>query len=77
MQKIRYCTELGCNSDVRASWRSIQRIKGVIVDSNRKGHESGSRVRSRVRVMCSIRFMGEIGLLLEFVSASDVSGVQE
>ena len=77
MQKIWLWTELGCNSDVRASVSSSQRIKGVIVESNGECEEAGSRVRSRVRVMCSIRFMGEIGLLLEFVSASDVSGVQE
>ena len=61
-----------CNSDVRASVRSSQRIKGVIVDSNGEVGESGSRVRSGVTVMCSIRSMGEIGLQLEFGSASDV-----
>ena len=61
-----------CNSDVRASVRSSQRIKGVIVDSNGEVEESGSSVRSGVRVMCSIRCMGEIGLQLEFGSASDV-----
>lgn len=33
MQKIWLWTELGCNSDVRASVRSSHRIKGVIVDS--------------------------------------------
>ena len=51
---------------------SSQRIKGVKVDSNGEGEESGSRFRSRVRFMCSIRSMGEIGLQLEFGSASDV-----
>ena len=55
MQKIWLCTELGCNSDVRASVTSSQTIKGVIVDSNGEGEESGTRVRSRVRVMCSVR----------------------
>ena len=49
-----------------------QRIKGVIVYSNGGGEESGSRVRSRFRVMCSIRSTGEIGLLFEFRSTSDV-----
>ena len=72
MQKIWLWTELGCNSDVRASVSSIHRIKGVIVDSNGEGLESGSRVRSRVRVMCSRRSTGQIGLQLEFESASDV-----
>ena len=46
--------------------RSIQRIKGVIVHSRGELEESGSRVRPRVRVMCSIRCTGEIGLQLEF-----------
>ena len=55
MQKIWLCTELGCNSDVRASVSSSQPIKGVIVDSNGEGEESGTRVRSIVRVMCSVR----------------------
>ena len=73
MQKIWLWTEIGCNSDVRACVRSSQRIKGVIVDSNGEGEESGSRVRSRVRVMCLIRGIGEIGLQLEFESASDVT----
>ena len=41
MQKIWLWTEFGCNSDVRASVRSSQRIKGVIVDSNGEGEESG------------------------------------
>ena len=72
MQKIWLWTELGCNSDVRASVRSSQRIKGVYVDSNSEVEESGSRVRSGVRVMCSIRCMGWIGLQLEFGSASYV-----
>ena len=72
MKKIFLWTKLGCNSDVRASVRSSQRIKGVIVDNNGEGEESGSRVRSRVRVICSIRNTGEIGLQLEFGSASDV-----
>ena len=52
--------------------RSSQRIKGFIVDSNGKGEESGSRVRSRDRFMCSIRSTGVIGLQLEFGSASDL-----
>ena len=52
--------------------RSSQRNKGVIVESNGDGEESGSRVRSRVRNMCSIRSMGEIGLQLEFVFGCDV-----
>ena len=51
---------------------SSHRMKGVIVDSNGEGEESGSSVRSRFRFMCSIRSMGEIGLQLEFGSASDV-----
>ena len=72
MKKIWLQTILGYNSDVRASVRSSQRIKGVIVDSNGEGEESGSRVRSRVRVICSIRSTGEIGLKLEFGCASDV-----
>ena len=72
MQKIWLWTELRCNSDVRASVRSSQRIKGVIADSNGEGEESGSRFRSRVRVMCLIRSMGDIGLQLEFGSGSDV-----
>ena len=57
---------------MRASERSIQRIKGVIVDSNRKGEVPGSRVRSTVRVMCSIKSTGEIALQLEFGSTFDV-----
>ena len=73
MQKIWLCTELGCNSDVRASVSLSQMIKGVIVDSNGEGEESGTRVRSRFRVMCSVTSTGEIGLQLEFGSASDVS----
>ena len=52
--------------------RSSERIKGVIVVSKGELEESGSRVRSRVMVMCSIRSTGEIGLQLEFGSASDV-----
>ena len=52
--------------------RSSQRVKGVIVVSKGEGEDSGSRVRSRVRVMCSIRSTGEIGLQLEFGSTSDV-----
>ena len=47
-------------------------IKEVIVDHNGEGEESGSRVRSRVRVRCSIRHTGDIGLQLEFGSGSDV-----
>ena len=58
MLKIWIWTELGCITDVRSS----QRIKGVVVDSNGEGEDSGSRVRSRVRVMCSIRSTGEIRL---------------
>ena len=59
MQKIWLWTELGCNSDLRASVRSSQRIKGVIVDSNGEGEESDSRVRSRDRVSisCTVRTM--------------------
>ena len=72
MHKVWLWTELGCSSDVRVSGRSSQRIKGVIFDSNGEGEESGSSVRSRVRVMCSISSTGEIGLQLEFGSASDV-----
>ena len=72
MQKIWLWTEIGWNSDVRVSVRSSQWIKEDIVDSNDEGDESGSRVRSRVRDMCSIRSMGEIRLQLEFGSASDV-----
>ena len=62
MQKIWLWTELGCNSDVRASVRSSQKIKGVIVNSKGEGEDSGSRVRYRFSVMCSIRCVGEIGL---------------
>ena len=51
--------------------RSNQSIIGVI-DSKGEGEASGSRVRSRVRVMCLIRCSGERGLQLEFGSASDV-----
>ena len=72
MKKIFLWTKLVCNSDVRASVRSSQRIKGVIVDSNGEGEESGSRVRSRVRIIFSITSTGEIGLQIEFGSASDV-----
>ena len=72
MQKIWLWTEIRWNSDVRVSVRSSQRIKEDIVDSNDEGDESGSRVRSRVRDMCSISSMGEIRLQLEFGSASDV-----
>ena len=72
MHKIWLWTELGCSSDVRASLRLSQRIKGVIVDSKGEVEESGSRVRSGIRFMYSIRSMGEIGLRLEFSSASDV-----
>ena len=52
--------------------RSSQSIKGGIDDSNGEGEESGSRVRSRVRVMCSIRSTDERGLQLEFGSTSHV-----
>ena len=72
MQKIWLWTEFAKNSELSVSVRSSQRIKGVIVDSNGEGEDSGSRVRSRVRVMCSIRSTGEIGLPLEFGSTSDV-----
>ena len=72
MHKIWLETELGCSSDVRVSVRSNQRIKGVIADSNAEVEESCSRVRSRVRVMCLIRSMGEKCLRLEFGAASDV-----
>ena len=66
MHKIWLWTELGCNSDVSASVRSSQRIKGVTVDRSGELEESGSSVRSRVRVVCSIRSTGEIGLQFEF-----------
>ena len=72
MQKIWLWTELVCNSDVRASVRSSQKIKGVIVNSKGEGEESVSRVRYRFSVMCLIKCMGEIGLHLEFVSSSHV-----
>ena len=72
MQIISLWTELGCNSELSASVRSSQRIKGVIVDNNGEGEQSGSRVRSRVRIMCSTRSTSEIRLQLEFGSASDV-----
>ena len=47
-------------------------IKEVIVDNNGEGEESGSRVRSRNSVSCSIRSTGDIGLQIEFGSGSDV-----
>ena len=72
MQKIWIWTELGCNSDVWACVRSCQKNKAVIDDSSGESEESGSRVRSRVRVMCLRRSTGEIELQLEFGSASDV-----
>ena len=72
MQKIWLWTELGCNSDVMSRVKSSQRIKGILVDSNGECEKSGSRVSSRVKVMCSIRSMGEIGLQLEFGSAPNV-----
>ena len=72
MQKILLLTELGCHSDMRVSVRSSQRIKGVKDESNHVVEESVARVRSRVRVMCSIKSTGEIGLQLEFGSASDL-----
>ena len=53
--------------------RSSQRIMVVTVVSKGEGEESGSRLRYRVRVICSIRCKGEIGLQLEFGSTSDVS----
>ena len=61
MQKIWLWTELGCISDVRASVRSSQRIKRVTVDINGECEVTGSSIRSRVRVMCSIRVSGELG----------------
>ena len=72
MHKIWLWTELGSNSDVRASTRLSERIKGVIVDSNGELKEPGSRVRSRVRIMCSISSTREIAMQIEFGSASDV-----
>ena len=72
MHKIWLWTELGSNSDVRASARLSERIKVVIVDSNGELKELGSRVRSRVRIMCSISSTSEIGMQIEFGSASDV-----
>ena len=65
MQKIWLWTVLGFNYDVRASVGPSQRIKVVIVDSYHVDEKSGSRVRSRGRVICSIRGMGEIGLHLD------------
>ena len=65
-------TELGCNSNVSASVSSSHMIKEVIVDNNGEGEESGSRIRSRVRVRFTIRSMGDIRLQLEFGSGSDV-----
>ena len=52
--------------------RLSQWIKGIIVDSIGEDEESGSRIRSRLRVMCSIRCTGEILMQLEVGSASDV-----
>ena len=52
--------------------RLSQWIKGIIVDSIGEDEESGSRGRSRLRVMCSIRRTGEILMQLEVGSASDV-----
>ena len=72
MKKIWLRTKLGCNSDVRASVRSCQRIKGGRDYSNGESEESDSRVRSRVRVICSIMSTSEKGLQLEFESAPDV-----
>ena len=72
MPKIWFWTELGCNSNVMLSVKSSQRIKGILVDNNGEGEESGSSLRFRVRVMCSIRSTGEIGLQLEFGSASNL-----
>ena len=72
MQKRWLWTELGCNSDVMSSVKSSQRIKGILVDSNGEGVECGSRVRSRVKVMCSIRSMGEIGVQLEIGATPNV-----
>ena len=52
--------------------RSSHLIKGVIVEINCEGEESGPWVGSRVRVRCSIRSTGERGLQLAFGSGSDV-----
>ena len=52
--------------------RSSHRIKGVIVDINGEGELSVPCVGSKVRVRCSIRSTGEIGLQLDFGSGSDV-----
>ena len=41
--------------------RSSQKIKGVAVDINGECEVTGSSIRSRVRVMCSIRVSGELG----------------
>ena len=54
MQKIWLWTEFAKNSELSVSVRSSQKIKGVIVNSKGEGEESGSRVRYRFRVMCSI-----------------------
>ena len=62
MQKIWLWTELRCNSDVNVRVSSSNMIKEVIVDNNGEGEESGSSVRSRVRVRCSIRSLHDIGL---------------
>ena len=72
MRKIWLWIEIGCNSDLSASVRSNQRINILILDSSGVVEESGSRVRPRVRVMCSKKSTGEIGLQLGFGSTSDV-----
>ena len=45
---------------------------GFIGDSNVEGEESASRIRSRVRIMCSIRSTGERRLQLNVGSSSYV-----
>ena len=45
---------------------------GFIDDSNGEGEASASRIRSRVRIMCSIRSTGERRLQLKVGSSSDV-----
>ena len=72
MQKIWLWTELGWNSDVSASGSSNHMIKEPTVGNNGESEESGSSIRSRVRVRCSIRSTGDIAVQLEFGSSSDV-----
>jgi len=73
MHNICLWTELGCNSDIRASVRSIHRVKAVIDDISGEREVSGPWVGSSFRYRCSIRITGEIGLHLDFGSISDVS----